>query len=188
MDAFLIALLGCLLAETGGQGQRLVLALATRFQRGGAVVAGVAAAAIVNAGIAALAGSFIAPFLGSDARLLFLALALLFLAGGMVLPVKQPDPLAGWTIGPFPVTALGLIILGFGEGAQFLILGVAIRTGDPLLAAAGGATGIFAAAIPVLLLRDRFFHAFPHRAVRILGGVVILLAAVAMAVSALHLG
>lgn len=187
MDALLIALLGCLLGEIGDKGQLLTLALATRFQRDGAVIAGVVAAAIANAAIGAVAGAFLAPMLGSDARLLFLALALLFLAIGMAWPVRQPDPLANWRLGPFLTSALGLFILGFGDGAQFLILGVATRTADPVLAGAGGAIGIIAATVPAVLLRDALFKGLPIRAIRLGGGLLMLLIGFAVAVSALHL-
>lgn len=187
MDALLIALLGCLVGEIGDKGQLLALALATRFRRDGAVIAGIVAAAIANAALGAAAGVFLAPMLGSDARLLFLALALIFLAIGMVWPVRQPDPLAKWRIGPFLTTALGLFILGFGDGAQFLILGVAVRTADPLLAATGGAAGIIAATVPVVLWRDQLRTALPLRGIRRGAGVLVLLIGLAMAVSALHL-
>src|SRR3546814_18233614 len=109
-----------------------------------------------------LVRSFIAPMLGTDGRLLFLALALIFLAAGMFWPTKQPDPLANWRLGPFLTSALGLFILGIGDGAQFLILGIAVRTADPFLAAAGGAIGIIAPPVPVILLRGPPFKA-PNR-------------------------
>ncbi|WP_150293044.1 TMEM165/GDT1 family protein [Sphingobium estronivorans] len=187
MDALLIALLGCLLGEIGDKGQLLALALATRFQRDRAIVAGIAVAAIANAAIGAAAGAFVAPMLGSDARLLFLALALIFLAIAILWPVKRPDPLANWRLGPFLTTTLGLFILGFGDGAQFLILGIATRTADPVLAATGGAIGIIAATVPVVLLRDRLFKMFPLRAIRLGGGASMLLIGLSVAVSALHL-
>lgn len=187
MDALLIGLLGCLLGMMGDKGQWLVLALATRFDRNGAVVAGIVAAAAANAAIGAAAGIWLAPMLGSDGRLLFLALALLFLSIGMFWPVKRPDPLGNWRLGPFLTTALGLFILGFGDGAQFLILGLAVRTADPFLAATGGAIGIVAALLPVVLLRESLFRRFPLRALRLGGGMLFLLAAITSAVSALHL-
>lgn len=187
MDALLIALLGCLLAEMGDKSQLLVRAFAARFDRNGPVVAGIAVAVIANAALAAAGGTLLAPMLGSDGRLLFLALALLFLGIGMIWPVKAPDPLAGWRIGPFLTPALGLFILGFGDGAQFLILGVAARTADPALAAAGGAIGMLAGLVPVVLLRERFFRLVPLRSIRFAGAALMLLAALGAAVSALHL-
>src|SRR3546814_14624595 len=89
MDALLIALLGCLLPETGDKGQLLAHALAERFRRDGAVIAGIVAAALANAALGAAAGAFIAPLLRTDGRPLFLALALVFLAAGRFWPTIQ---------------------------------------------------------------------------------------------------
>lgn len=187
MDALLIALLGCLLGEVGDKNQLLVLALATRFDRNGAVIAGIVVAAIANAAISATAGAFLGPMLGTDARLLFLALALLFLGIGLLWAVTPPDPLADWHIGPFLTTALGLFILGFGDGPQFLILGIATRTSDPALAAIGGAAGVIAASIPIVLLRHRFLAALPIRTIRWGGGALLLIVGAAMALTAVGL-
>ncbi|MGJ8479867.1 TMEM165/GDT1 family protein [Sphingobium yanoikuyae] len=185
MDALLIALLGCLFGEIGDKGQLLVLALAHRYQRDGAIIAGVAVAAIVNAALSAAAGAWIGPMLGHDARLLFMALSLLFLGVGLLWPVKMPDTLDDWRIGPFLTTALGVFILGFGDGPQFLILGIATRTADPALAAIGGAIGVIAASVPVILMRDRFLSVLPVRAIRLVGGGIAILAGAGMAMSAI---
>jgi putative Ca2+/H+ antiporter (TMEM165/GDT1 family) len=181
MDALLTALLGCFLAEIGDKNQLLVLALAARFGRDGAMIAGIFIAAAANAAIAAAAGAFLAPMLGSDARLLFLALALLFLGIGLLWPVKPPDPLVGWPTGPLLTSALGLFILGFGDGSQFLILGIATRTADPILAGIGGAL------VPAVLLRERLLRVVPVRAIRYGGAAVTLILAAALAISALQL-
>lgn len=187
MDALLLALLGCLLGEIGDKSQLLVLALATRYHRNGAVIAGIVVAAIANAAISATAGAWIGPMLGADARLLFLSLSVLFLGIGMFWPVTAPDPLANWPTGAFLTTMLGLFILGFGDGPQFLILGIATHSGNPVLAAFGGAIGVIAASVPVVLLRDRLFAVLPTRAIRLGGGVLLLVAGAIMALSALAL-
>lgn len=187
MDALLIALLGCLLGEIGGQGQLLLLALAARYDRNAAVIAGLIAATVANAALSATAGALLGPMLSGDARLLFLALALLFLGAGLVWRVKAPDPLDGWPLGAFLTTTLGLFILGFGDGPQFLILGLATRTGEPVLAAVGGVAGIIAASIPVVLLRGRFLALLPVRAIRLVGAGIFLLSGGVTALSALGL-
>lgn len=187
MDALLIALLGSLLGEIGDKSQLLVLALATRYNRNGAVMAGIVVAAIANAAISAIAGAYLGPMLGSDARLLFLALSLLFLGIGMLWPVKPPDPLADWHIGAFLTTALGLFILGFGDGPQFLILGLSTYSSNPVLAAIGGAAGVIAASIPVVLLRQRILASLPIRPIRLGGGALLLLVGAAVALTALRL-
>ena len=182
-----MALLGCLLGEMGDKGQWLVLALATRYDRNGAVIAGIVVAAAANAAISALAGAWIGPMLGADARLLFMALSVLFLGAGLFWPVSRPDPLAGWPTGAFLTTALGVFILGFGDGPQFLILGIATRTADPMLAGIGGAIGVIVALVPVVLLRDQLLAVLPLRAIRWTGGAILLLSGAIMAVSAIGL-
>lgn len=187
MDSLLLALIGCLLGEMGGRGQWLVLALANRYERDGTIIAGIIVAAIANAALSALAGAWIGPMLGPYARLLFLALAMAFLGAGLLWPMRRPDPLTGWRIGPFLTSALGLLILSFGEGSQFLILGIAARMNPPVLAAIGGMIGVAAAMIPVVALRDRFFTVMPLRAIRWTGGALLLLAAAIMALKAVGL-
>ncbi|BBF68651.1 MULTISPECIES: TMEM165/GDT1 family protein [Sphingomonas] len=184
MDALLIALLGCLLGEIGDKSQLLVLALATRYDRNGAIIAGIVVAAAANAALSAFAGAWIGPMLGADARLLFMALSVLFLGAGLFWRPSAPDPLAGWPTGAFLTTALGLFILGFGDGPQFLILGIATRTADPMLAGIGGTIGVIAALVPVVLLRDRILAVLPLRAIRWTGGVLLLLAGAVMALVA----
>jgi putative Ca2+/H+ antiporter (TMEM165/GDT1 family) len=184
MDALLIALLGCLLGEIGDKSQLLVLALAARYNRDGAVIAGIIVAAIANAAISAAAGAWIGPMLGADARLLFLALAILFLGAGLLWRVAPPDPLDGWPTGAFLTTALGLFILGFGDGPQFLILGIAVRTAEPVLAGIGGAIGMIVALVPVVLLRARLLAVLPLRAIRWTGGALLLVTGAIMALSA----
>lgn len=187
MDALLLGLLGCLLGEIGDKSQLLVLALAIRYDRDRAVIAGIIVAAIVNAAISATAGAYLGPMLAANARLLFLALAVLFLSVGLLWRVKAPDPLSGWPTGAFLTTAIGLFILGFGDGPQFLILGIATYSGNPVLAALGGAIGVIAASVPVVVLRDRLFALLPVRPIRLTGGIMLLLAGAVMGLSALSL-
>ena len=187
MDALLTALMGCLLGGMGDKSQLLALALAARFHNNRAVIAGAAIAFISNAVLAAIAGSFIGPMLGSQARLLFLALALLMLGGGMLWPVKPPDTLATWPTGPFLTSVLGLFILGFGDGQQFLILGIATRTADPAMAALGGALGMRAALIPAVLMRERLMAIVPLGPIRVIGALVMMMIGLGSAVAALGL-
>lgn len=186
MDALLLAFIGCLLAEMGGKSQLLLLALAKRFDRDGAVIAGISVGAIASAAISAIAGAWIAPMLGSDARLMFMAVACWFMGAGMLWPVKAPDTLDGWPTGAFFTSYLGLFILCFGEGAQFLVLGIATWTADPVLAGIGGAIGMIAALVPVVVMRDAFF-ALPVQAIRWTGAGLAILAGFIMVLAALRL-
>lgn len=180
MDAFLIALLGCLLGEVGDKSQWLTLALATRYNRDRSVIAGIVAAAVANAVLSAMAGAWIGPMMGGDARLLFMALSILFLGVGLWFKVSKPDLLESWPIGPFLTTALGLFILEFGDGPQFLILGIATRTADPVLAGVGGALGVMAGLVPMVLLRRPLADLLPVRAIRYAGGLALVFTGIIM--------
>ncbi|CAN5431668.1 hypothetical protein BH10PSE12_BH10PSE12_37960 [soil metagenome] len=179
-----MALLLCLLAEMGDRCQLLGLAFAVRYGRAMAIMAGIVVAAFANATLSAVAGSLLAPMLGADARTLFLALALLVSGASLVMRVKAPDPLAGWRIGPFLTSALGVFILAFGNGAQFLTVAVTVRTGDPVMTAIGAALGVTLAMLPAVLFRAQFFAHAPLRLIRRAGGGVLILIGAVLALGA----
>lgn len=186
MDALLSALLVCLLCEVGGANQQLTLALARRFDRDSPVIAGIACAAFANAAISAASGWFISTMIAADARSLFLALSLLLAGAGILVAAKRPNDLHGWRTGAFTTVVLGLFILGFADGAQFVILGIATRTADPVMTTIGGGLGVFVACLPIALLRQ----SVPPRLsmiVRRVGGCVLLLIGTALALSAIKL-
>ncbi len=187
MDALLLALLGCLLIETGDKGQQLTLALTRRFSNDGIVIAGVLTAAFANAALSAAAGWYVSKLIGPDPRALFLGLALLFAGVGLLFIPKPPDALEGWRVGPFLTAFLGLFILGFGDGAQFLLAGVAGRTADPLLTAIGGGIGIAVAYIPVIMLRRPIFSGAGLNAVRRIAAMLFLIAGFTVALTAVGL-
>lgn len=142
MEALLPVLLACLIVESTGPAALLSRALAQRFASANQLAAGFIIAAAANAALAFSAAALLQSTMGSGARALFLSLALLFAGIGMVVPVKVPDSLGGWSIGPFATSALGLFILGFGDAAQFLIVALILWGGGGMLTAIGGGIGI----------------------------------------------
>lgn len=154
MDALLSTMLACLLCEIGRSSQRLSLALALRFARNRSVLAGLGFAALANASLSAGAGWYISRLITTDARSLLLAFAIIAAGAGLLLTARKPDLLEHWRTGAFATTLLGLFILGFGDAAQFIIVGIAARMADPVPAAIGGTLGIFIACAPVIILRN----------------------------------
>lgn len=187
MDALLTAFLACLLVEAADRSQRLALVLSRRFGAGAAVIAGIIVAAFANAALSAAGGWWLAPMLGSHARSLFLALALLMAGAGLLLPVGRTDPLAGWRIGGFATTALGLFILGFGNGTQMLTLAVVVRMGHPVLAAAGAGLAVMLACLAAVGAGRPVPDGGLARAVRYTGGGLLLLTGAAMGLAAVGL-
>lgn len=188
MDGLLLALIACMAGEMGDRSQRLAAVLGERYRHGLAVAAGLILATAANSTISAYLGNMLVHMMGDSARLLFMALA--FLAGGttMWLPISQPDPLSGWRLGSFLTSFLGLFILGFGEGVQFLIAGITVARGDPVLTAIGGTLGICAACLPAMVAGSPLLDRLPLKLLRRSAACIFLLIGGGMAIRALGLG
>jgi Ca2+/H+ antiporter, TMEM165/GDT1 family len=187
MDALIPAFIAAALAEMGDKSPWLAAILAARFGRAGPVLLGIFAAAALASALSAAAGALVQPMMTPNARLLFLALALVVSGVTGFFALRRPDPLANWRIGAFATTAIGLFVLQFGEGTQFLVAGLAANAKLPAMAALGATLGICAVTIPMALagiaLRDRL----PIRAMRIIPAILFLATGLWAAVSALRL-
>jgi putative Ca2+/H+ antiporter (TMEM165/GDT1 family) len=187
MDALMAALVAAAFAQVGDRPAWLASILADRYRAPGLVIAA-AAVALLGAGLlAAAAGALLAPRLTPEARQLFLALALLFQGGGALFPVKPPDRLAGWRLGAALTSLIGLFILAFGDGVQFIVLALAARAQLPWLAAVGAMLGSLAVIAPAAILGEAGWTGLPLVTLRRIIGVLFVLAAIGLGLSALRL-
>lgn len=181
------ALVVAALAQIGDKPAWLAAILSDRYRAPGRVVA-MAAFALLGAGLlASLAGALLAPRLTPEAKQLFLAMALLFQGGGALFPVKAPDRLAGWRIGAAATSLIGLFILGFGDGVQFVVLALAARVELPWLAAVGAMLGSLAVIVPAVILGEAGWTALPLVAMRRIVAILFVLAALWLGLGALRL-
>lgn len=186
MESLLPALLACFIVERGDRAALLSRALSDRYGGSWQVALGMALAVVANAAIATVAATLLQPMMGSGARSLFLAFALFFAGVGMLFPVKAPDTLDGWRIGPLATAALGLFILGFGDAAQFLIVALGIWGGDTLFSAIGGGAGILAACV-LGMIGLGATGPLPLRVIRHIGGGLFCLIGLLIALGPLGL-
>lgn len=180
-----MALLACLLVEMGDRCQLLTLALSVRYRNQTLLICGIVVAAFANAALSAIAGGMLSGMIGPDARTLLLGLAFISAGAGMLMPVRRPDLLTGWRIGPLLTGGLGLFILGFGNSAQFLTAAIAARTANPVLTAVGAGIAMSIACIVVVLLKSQFFISLPLRWIRRIGGALFLVIGAVMGLGAL---
>ncbi len=181
------ALVAAALAQVGDRPAGLAAILADRYRAPWRVIA-MAAAALLGAGLlAALAGALLAPKLTPEAKQLFLALALLFQGVGAGFPVKSPDRLEGWRLGAALTSLVGLFILAFGDGVQFVVLALAARAELPWLAAVGATLGSLAILAPAAVLGEAGWRALPLVAARRVIGALFVLAALWLGLGALRL-
>lgn len=187
MDALLIALLASAFAEMGDKTQLLALVLAVRFRNDAAVLAGIALATVLNCALSAAGGWFISGLIGTSARALFFGLPFLFAGTGMLFPTRPPDDVRGWKLGAFLTALLAMFILEFGDKSQFITAGVAVRTADPVLSAAGASIGIFLALAPAVLTGQQLFLNTPLALIRRAAAAMFLLIGTVTALGAFGL-
>ena len=180
------ALVAAALAQVGDRSAWLAAILADRYGPG-RVIAMAALALIAASGIAAVAGAVLAPMLAPNAKQLMLALAILLQGGGALFPAKVPERLERWRIGAFATSALGLFILAFGDGVQFIVLALAARAGLPWLAAIGATLGSLAVIAPAAILGEAGWTALPLVALRRATGALFVLASLWIGLAALRL-
>ena len=181
------ALVAAAAAQIGDRTAWLAAILADRWRRPGLVIACAALGLLAAGGIAAAGGAVLAPMLAPNAKLLLLALALLLQGSGNLVRAKAPDRLQGWRIGPAPTAFLGIFILAFGDGVQFIVAALASRSPVPALAAVGATLGSLAVVAPAALLGEEAWLKMPLRTSRRVIGIVLLIAGATMAISALGL-
>ncbi|MCU0728802.1 MAG: hypothetical protein MUF41_01660 [Sphingopyxis sp.] len=150
MDALMITMLACVGGAIGGRWWLLVAAIGTRL-RPVLLVPAVVISILIPAGVAAWMGAQMAVTMRGPGMLLFLALALLFAGAALCWPMRPlPQRLVDSVRGPVSGTII-LLAAQISDSAAFIILAVAARTAAPMLTAAGGITGLIAAAALALL-------------------------------------
>jgi len=181
------AVVAAALAQIGDRPAWLAAILADRYRAPFTIVFAATLGLLGAGALAATAGALLAPKLTPDAKLLMLALALLFQGAGGFTRVKMPDRLEGWRLGAAVTGALGLFILAFGDGVQFIVMTLAERSPLPWLAAAGATLGSMAVIAPAALLGEKRWTALPLRPGRMAASLVLLVAGAVIALTALQL-
>lgn len=183
MEAFLASLSLVALGEIGDKTQLLSFALASRFRRHWPILAGIALATLINHGISAWFGSWIAHHVPQLWLQWTLGLGFIALGVWMLVPDNEGDGenLNRW--GPF-VTSLVLFFLAeIGDKTQVATIALGARYEDAFLAVLGGTTlGMIAANVPVIWLGARVIsprvvtwtHGFSATLFMIFGVVTIL--------------
>ncbi|NJM50744.1 MAG: TMEM165/GDT1 family protein [Sphingomonadales bacterium] len=164
-----------LVAEMGDRSQILAAALAIRFGDDRRILAGLMLATLLNCAISAAAGSVIDQWISEEPVRLFIALAYIFAGTGMLMWRRPVDILSGWKTGAVTTSFLGLFILQLGDKSQFLIAAQAAATPFWGFTFAGGVIGIMAACVPAILLREKLAQIAPIKRIRRMGGALLLL-------------
>ncbi|HYG30524.1 MAG TPA: TMEM165/GDT1 family protein [Allosphingosinicella sp.] len=187
MDALLTSFVAAALAEWGDRTQLFVIVLAARFAKPGAILAGLAVAALANGVAAAIGGVLIHEMVNTRALSLLVALALLLAGAGSLIRRRPPDLSARWRTGAFVTAAVTLTLLEIGDKTQFVTFAIAARFDTVLFAVAGATAGILIANAPAAVLGEALGRTVPVRAIRYGCAALLLVTGFVVAVQALEL-
>jgi len=187
MDALLTAFVAAGLAEWGDRTQLFVIVLAARFAKPGAILAGLAVAALVNGVAASIGGVLIHELIPTRALSLLVALALLMAGAGSLIQRRPPDLAANWPTGAFVTAAISLFLIEIGDKTQFITFALAARFDTVVLAAAGATAGVLIANVPAVFLGEALGRTVPVRPIRYAIAALLLVTGFVVAVQALEL-
>lgn len=191
MDAFLLALFLSMILASGGKGPLVVQALRARYDNETAVSSAVLIGLAANVTLSIVAGAFIARMLTPEARSFFFAVALGAGGAGLLFAAKPPNIGAkdGQSGGTAAFLSSGFTIFthSLGDGAQFLIAGLAASRAVPGLAGAGGWIGCVLACLFLPPLLRGAMSLTLVKALRIGAAIVLMLFAFFVAMNAMRL-
>jgi hypothetical protein len=182
MPALFLALLTSALAMLGARSTRLTAGMAEALGGSAGLLAVGWLSAIAASTVAAWAGTAMLPLMAPAAKAMFVALALALAAIELLVARDRAVPAE-------PTRSLGAIALVLFAGqltdaARFFVLALAVATGAPVLAAAGGALGSGAVLSAAWAMRGEWDGRLPLRAIRLGVGALFALAAIVVALDA----
>lgn len=168
MEAFLASLSLVTLGEIGDKTQLLAFALACRYRVHWPILAGITLATLVNHGLSAWLGVWLADMLPGHWLQWILAGSFIALGIWMLIPDKDDDAVAGQRWGPFMASLVLFFLAEIGDKTQVATVALAARFPDAFLAVLSGTTlGMLAANVPVIWLGNRVrnptFEQWAHR-------------------------
>jgi putative Ca2+/H+ antiporter (TMEM165/GDT1 family) len=173
MPGFFLALLACLALIVPGRDGVRVAQLAERLGPGAGLIAAIWISALASNALAGWFATLLAPVMPGQARLMFLAFALVLGALELVLRRNPPAPRE-----PTRSTSAILLVLlasQVTDGARLLVVAVALYTAQSVAAAAGGALASGAVLTLAMLAGGAWRSRLPLRPVA-LGVAGLLLA------------
>ena len=188
MDVLLTTFIAAALAEFGDKTQLLVIALAARYRSAGAVLLGVAIAALLNSILASAGGVLVTQMITLRALSLLVALALVFAGiAGLIPQTDESEMGLSWKTSALVTTATCFFLLEFADKTQFLTFALAAQYNSIGLAAAGATAGVVAANAPAVLAAGGLAQLVPLAKIRLGLATLFLLVGLIVGVNALRL-
>ena len=162
--------------------------LGSRFADKAEIGAGMLLGMALGNGVSAAGGMLIAPQLTPNARMLFVAAALLSAGCGAILPLKLPRALAPTSrLGAFGNSLVATLILALGDRTQFVTAALAASSPSPWLAPVGAVTGGMVVVAGALASGEKQLAALPVTLIRAVIGCGLMAFGAVLGLVALRL-
>ena len=153
MEALLASLTLVALGEIGDKTQLLSFALATRYRAHWPILAGITLATLINHGLSAWLGVWLANLVPMNWLQIFLGVSFVALGVWMLIPDKDEELGNGRNWGPFAASFVLFFLAEIGDKTQIATIALGARFPDEFASVLTGTTlGMVAANVPVIWL------------------------------------
>lgn len=187
MDAFLASTLSVFIAEIGDKTQLLSLFLISRFHRRTPIILGILVATLVNHGLSALLGAWVASWLPQAWVPWLVAGSFVAIALWLLFPDKddsEDSRLLG--LGAFTATTLMFFLAEIGDKTQIATVVLAARYDATFWVIVGTTIGMLLANVPVILAGKWLMQRLPLATARIGASLLFVVLAVITVLAAFN--
>lgn len=174
-------------AEIGDKTQLLAIVLAARFRKPVPVILGILAATLLNHGLAATLGFFIAHWLSGRWFQVAVGVGFIVMALWALIPDKEDDGALDCSHGGvFLATLVAFFLVEIGDKTQIATSLLAARFGDIAFVTLGTTIGMMAANIPAVLVGEAATKVVPLKVVRLVAAAIFAVIGLWVLVAALQ--
>ena len=179
MDALITSSLAVAIAEIGDKTQLLSLFLVSRFARRLPIVFGILVATVLNHGLSALLGAWVADWLPEGWLPWLIAGSFVALALWMLIPDRDDSEESGLLgLGAFAATTLMFFLAEIGDKTQIATVVLAARYDATFWVIVGSTIGMLAANVPVIMAGRWLMERLPLATARVAASGLFLALAV----------
>ncbi|WP_328185391.1 TMEM165/GDT1 family protein [Marinobacter sp. OP 3.4] len=185
MDAFLASTLSVAIAEIGDKTQLLSLFLISRFHRRTPIIMGILVATLVNHGLSALLGAWVASWLPQAWVPWLVAFSFLAIALWLLFPDRddsEESTLLG--LGAFTATTVMFFLAEIGDKTQVATVVLAARYDATFWVIVGTTVGMLLANIPVIVAGKWLMQRLPMATARVGASILFVCLAIITVVAA----
>ncbi|TQV73119.1 TMEM165/GDT1 family protein [Aliikangiella marina] len=167
MESFLTSTFTVALAEIGDKTQLLSLVLAARFRNKWAIIGGILAATILNHGLSAWLGNWLAQFLQSNLGQILIGGSFIALALWLLIPDKDEDINNSFDkFGAFWVSTILFFLAEIGDKTQIATVLLGAQFESVIWVTIGTTLGMLIANVPVVFAGDYLMKKIPLNVTR----------------------